>query len=49
VVKTPHAEAFEQAKLERDFKHFWAQYDKRRGKSFADTFPKQLVDWYNTL
>tara|TARA_B100001059_G_scaffold232035_1_gene269102 strand:- start:1260 stop:2618 length:1359 start_codon:yes stop_codon:yes gene_type:complete len=49
VVKTPHAEAFEQAKLKHDFKHFWAQYDTRRGKSFADTFPKQIVDWYNTL
>jgi len=49
VVKTPHAEAFEQAKLKHDFKHFWAQYDQRRGKSFSDTFPKQIVDWYNTL
>ena len=49
VVKTPHAEAFEQAKLKHDFKHFWAQYDERRGKSFVDTFPKQIVDWYNTL
>jgi hypothetical protein len=49
VVKTPHREAFEQAKLKHDFKHFWAQYDERRGKSFVDTFPKQLTDWYNTL
>ena len=36
-------------KLKHDFKHFWAQYDQRRGKSFVDTFPKQLTDWYNTL
>jgi hypothetical protein len=49
VVKTPHREAFEQAKLKHDFKHFWAQYDQRRGKSFVDTFPKQLTDWYMTL
>ena len=49
VVKTPHAEAFEQAKLKHDFKHFWAQYDQRRDKSFTNTFPKQIVDWYNTL
>ena len=49
VVKTPHREAFEQAKLKHDFKHFWAQYDERRGKSFVDTFPKELTDWYMTL
>ena len=49
VVKTPHAEAFEQAKLKHDFKHFWSQYDQRRDKSFTNTFPKQIVDWYNTL
>ena len=28
VVKTPHSEAFENAKLKHDFKHFWAQYDE---------------------
>ena len=49
VVKTPHREAFEQAKLKNDFKHFWHQYDQRRGKSFVETFPKQLTDWYMTL
>jgi organic radical activating enzyme len=49
VVKTPHREAFEQAKLKHDFKHFWAQYDTRRAKSFLQTFPKELTDWYNTL
>tara|TARA_Y100001972_G_scaffold124496_1_gene173770 strand:- start:3130 stop:4488 length:1359 start_codon:yes stop_codon:yes gene_type:complete len=49
VVKTPHREAFEQAKLKHDFKHFWAQYDERRGKSFVNTFPKELTDWYSTL
>ena len=49
VVKTPHREAFEQAKLKNDFKHFWAQYDNRRAKTFSQTFPKELTDWYNTL
>jgi organic radical activating enzyme len=44
-VQTPHSEAFEMPKLHNDFKHFFAQYDKRRGKSFVDTFPK-LADWY---
>tara|TARA_B100002003_G_C13802165_1_gene395920 strand:- start:85 stop:630 length:546 start_codon:yes stop_codon:yes gene_type:complete len=49
VVNTPHAEAFEQAKLKHDFKNFWAQYDKRRNKSFRETWPKELIDWYNVL
>ena len=49
VVTTPHREAFEQAKLKHAFKHFLAQYDQRIGKSFMDTFPKQLTDWYMTL
>ncbi len=49
VVKTPHREAFEQAKLKNDFKHFWHQYDQRRGKSFIQTFPKELTDWYMTI
>ena len=32
---------------ERDFKSFHAQYDVRRNKSFANTFPKEIVDWYD--
>ena len=48
VVKTPHAGAAEQAVLQRDFKRFYQQYDQRRGKSFATTFPN-LVDWYNEI
>jgi len=31
-----------------DFKSFFVQYDKRRGKSFVKTFP-ELEDWYNAL
>lgn len=31
-----------------DFKSFYVQYDKRRGKSFIETFP-ELEDWYNSL
>jgi organic radical activating enzyme len=48
VVKTPHSEAFELPKLHNDFGQFFAQYDSRRGKNFAATFPL-LVDWYATL
>jgi hypothetical protein len=48
VVKTPHGEAFELPKLLNDFKQFHVQYDQRRGKDFAATFPA-LADWYNTL
>jgi pyruvate-formate lyase-activating enzyme len=47
-VETPHSEAFEIPKLHNDFKHFYAQYDKRRGKNFTETFP-HLADWYNTI
>jgi organic radical activating enzyme len=35
--------------LHHDFKSFYEQYDKRRGKSFADTFPPSLVKWYNSV
>ena len=31
-----------------DFKSFYTQYDKRRNKSFVETFP-ELEDWYNSL
>jgi hypothetical protein len=48
VVKTPHSEAFELPKLLNDFRQFYTQYDKRRGKNFVVAFPL-LEDWYNTL
>ena len=48
IVKTPHSEAFELNKLRNDFKQFFTQYDQRRNKNFAKTFPR-LTDWYNTL
>jgi hypothetical protein len=48
VVKTPHSDAFEMPKLHNDVKQFFTQYDQRRNKNFAATFPL-LVDWYNTL
>ena len=48
VVKTPHSEAFEIAKLLNDFKQFYTQYDKRRGKSFDQCFPK-ISEWYDSI
>ena len=48
IVKTPHSEAFEMPKLHNDFKQFFTQYDKRRGKNFTATFPL-LADWYNDI
>ena len=48
VVKTPHANAAERELLQRDFKSFYTQYDRRRSKNFVKTFPK-LEDWYDSL
>lgn len=48
IVKTPHSEAFELPKLLNDFKQFYIQYDKRRNKSFVNTF-LTLSDWFETL
>jgi organic radical activating enzyme len=31
-----------------DFKSFYQQYDKRRGKNFVETFP-QLKNWYESI
>jgi hypothetical protein len=48
VVKTPHAGAATQEKLQKDFKAFYSQYDKRSGKDFAKTFPI-IGEWYNGI
>jgi hypothetical protein len=47
-VETPHSEAFEMPKLLNDFRQFYTQYDQRRGKDFATTFPT-LQQWYQSL
>ena len=46
--ETPHAGASDIQTLQDDFKKFYTQYDARRGKDFAKTFPK-LKEWYNGL
>ena len=48
VVKTPHAGAAEQSKLQKDFKAFYSQYDKRTGKDFERTFPI-IGEWYRGI
>jgi hypothetical protein len=48
VVKTPHSDAFDLPSLHNDFRRFYEQYDQRRDKNFAQTFPN-LTDWYHTL
>jgi organic radical activating enzyme len=48
VVKTPHAGAATQEKLQRDFKTFYSQYDKRTGKDFEKTFPI-IGEWYRGI
>lgn len=48
VVKTPHADTFEMPKLHNDFRHFYLQYDQRRNKDFAQTFPG-LKEFYESI
>jgi len=48
VVQTPHSDAFDMPKLLNDFKQFYAQYDQRRSKDFAQAFPN-LKNWYANL
>lgn len=48
VVKTPHSDAFEMPKLLNDFRQFYAQYDQRRNKNFAEAFP-ELQDFYDSI
>jgi hypothetical protein len=48
VVKTPHSDAFDMPKLHNDFKQFFSQYDQRRAKNFAETFPN-LKEWYESI
>ena len=49
VVETPHSHVSGRDSQWRDFKSFYEQYDKRRSKDFRATFPKSLVDWFDTL
>ena len=48
VVRTPHTDAVDHAKLVRDFRAFYDQYDQRRGRDFRSTFPR-LEQWYESI
>ena len=48
VVKTPHSDTFDQPSLHNDFYRFYQQYDQRRSKDFAATFPR-LREWYESI
>ena len=48
VVKTPHKDSASVDKLRKDFKIFYSQYDKRRGKDFEKTFPI-IGEWYRGI
>ena len=48
IVKTPHAGAATQEKLQQDFKAFYSQYDKRTGRDFEKTFPI-IGEWYRGI
>jgi hypothetical protein len=45
----PHNEyEYKMEDLPGDFKRFYTQYDQRRGKDFAATFPN-LREWYESI
>lgn len=48
VVKTPLTYVTDIDKYRTDFKNFFVQYDKRRGKDFESTFPI-IGQWYKTI
>ncbi len=47
-VDAPHRRTSDKKTLWRDFKTFYAQYDKRRGKDLH-VFPDILTDWVSTI
>ena len=46
---TPHRNTAEKELLYNDFKNFYLQYDVRRGKDFRATFPKEFVDFIDSI
>lgn len=49
VVDKPHVRVGNKDDLQHDFRAFYEQYDKRNGFDFWQTWPQELVDWYNTI
>jgi len=48
-VKIPHGEGFVRENAEKDFKRFYQQYDKRRGKDFYQIFSKEMISWFDSI
>lgn len=50
VIEVPHGEGFDRIQHQTEYKMFYQQYDKRRNKSFEETFKNSLlIDWYENL
>jgi hypothetical protein len=49
IIKTPHKNVKDPEQNKKDFKQFYHQYDVRRGKDFRSTFPKEFVDFYDSI
>lgn len=50
VVKTGHVTTEGEDEIQfHDFKSFYEQYDKRRGKDFCKTFRAELAIWYQGI
>jgi organic radical activating enzyme len=47
-IETGHNFTSSKESRERDFKSFYTQYDKRRGKNFVETFP-MLKEWWDSI
>ena len=47
-IKHGHNHTSSQESRERDFKSFYTQYDKRRGKDILKAFP-MLKEWWDTI
>jgi organic radical activating enzyme len=48
IIETPHSYDTDLEKNRRDFKKFYSQYSSRRNKPI-DVFPKEFLQWFNTL
>ena len=49
VVKEPHRQTSTTTFNQRDFKVFFEEYDRRRGKDFMSNFKGPLAEWYQDI
>lgn len=48
-LKNPPDVSHRLASMESDFKRFYLEYDRRRGKSFSNTFSQKYQNWFSQL